>query len=1287
MIRYEYSLDYVFLLSYTKPINFPPLCGGIRPLWRTKNMKHYPNSVSKALALLMALVMTLSLAVTSAFAVSYQDMNPKDDALLGTKFPVDATITLVTDENGKDVSLSIPVSGMTKDALAAAVSAGTVSLSLERDDSRPYVNEELFPYAYAGGDLDSWMTEGKDEHQFTDIKLSASEKNGKTVLDVSFHVNNYFYSTNRRTGVTTPDYSVPHVNGGYYIDLCGYFDLVAKNSGKDLGSVSVKVAPYENFNTMWEIYKELDTIVANGTKNGLYVEEFSMGQSTAGRDMPYLIVADSKASVSKWLALTEQAETDPDAVLAQIKSGALDEIRVPVMYSNIHSNEVAATDGVLDFAKMITSEKSIDYKTLTGFTAAGEKELKEEMGPVGAEGSVAIPDLVKDKASYLGYLTVDNNGKSGKVDLEKYYTVKSNTVNVKDELLSDVFFILVPEENVDGRTYLTRHSTNGYDLNRDNSFQTTSETANMQQLIGTFNPMSLAEFHGRVQAFQCEPCDPPHEPNFEYDLLANHLITGGEALGIAAVANNDGYNSYVIPQRDYLTYTGSGTETYWEDPWDDMSTSYTPQFAMLQGTVAYTVELPAYNDDTAQAAQYGILGNAAYVAAEKLSYLESQVTIYQRGVKNFNSDAFELVGQWLCDQNDVEGAEMDLFRPEYTGKGQNGNFYPECYIIPLDGKNQTNLQAAADMMEWLTRNDVKVNVTEKEFTYDGVTYPAGTMIVSMYQAKRSVANGALYDGTLINNWTILYSEGITSFNETRGFDMVTVAEPAAYKSISAVCGDAMDHDDALAYTKALTSYFAGEKDKDVILSNASEDSTAAVNELLKAGKTVGMVTSGDHMGDFICSYAAYQTVAGKYLLSAMGVDKTSVKAKIITKSPTVYVPGTPAESEKGFVYTPQISQSAGWNYDTAAMNLMGFTTTSDVTKADAAAGATKLDAAAKTAVKNGLPYIGYSYSAASSASDLIAGVEYTELDGAMDCLTPVVYPNKTLVNASYIADGDDILYAYGLGFFSKVPSGATVLVKSDKTKTPTEGFIPTNTAERAAGFKAYMNGGVQGFAYKENGMNVVLFANSLTHKVHQRDEYAYISNFLFSSVLSDKNYDGSASLPFTDVADDAYYADSVAWAVAKNITSGVSATSFAPNASCTRGQMVTFLWRANGSPEPKSTATSFTDVKSGAYYEKAVAWAVENNVTTGTSATTFSPDATVTRGQSVTFLWRANASPAAASASSFTDVAASAYYASAINWAVENNVTNGTSATTFAPNSNCTRAQIVTFLYRAASAK
>ena len=1246
--------------------------------------------VSKALALLMALSLTLSLAVTSVGAVGIQELNPKDDPLLGTKFSVDATISLATGAEGQEIALTIPVSGMSKSALEAAVAAGKVELALLRDDSKPYVNEALYPYAYAGGPLSSWRTQGSTE-QFTEVKLAAAEQNGKPVLSISFRANNYFYTTDRSTGVSTPDYSVPHANGGYYIDLCGYFNLTATVSGKTVGSAPVKVAPYESFNTMWELYTELDEIVKLGTQNGLYVKRLSMGQSTAGRDMPYLIVADSKASVDNWLKLTEQVETDPDAVLKQIESGKLNDIRVPVMYSNIHSNEVAATDGVLAFAKLLVSEKTISYDVLTGFTAEGKAELQKEMRPVGKSGSVAIPDLIKDKASYLGYLTAENNGLSGKVDLKKYYTVETNTVSIKDELLSDVFFLLVPEENVDGRTYLTRHSSNGYDLNRDNSFQTTSETANMQQLIGRYNPISFAEFHGRVKAFQCEPCDPPHEPNFEYDLLAEHLITGGEALGIAAVANNPGYNSYVIPQRDYLSYTGKGAETYWDDPWDDMSTSYTPQFAMLHGTVAYTVELPAYNDDTAQAVQYGILGNAAYVAKEKLSYLTAQVSIFQRGVKNLNSDAYELVGQWLCDQNDVEGAEMSIFRPEYTGKGQNGNFYPECYIIPLDGKNQSNLQAASDMMEWLTRNDVKVNLTTKEFVYGGVTYPVGTMIVPMYQAKRSVANGALYDGTLINSWTVLYSEGITSFNKTRGFDMVTVAEPDAYKTISATCGKAMDHDDALAYLKSFTSSFTGVKNADVIISNASEASTAAVNALLKAGKTVGMITDGAYMGDFICSYADYLTVSDRYILSATGVNG-GVNAKLIAKSPTVYVSGVPVESKEGFLYAQQIGQSFGWSYDNAAMALMGFTVTESLSKADAVAGASALSADAMAAVKSGLPYIGYSSAVAASVSELVSGAEYTKLSGAMDCLTPVTYPTKTLVNASYIADGDDTLYAYGLGYFSKLPDGASVLVKADGSKAPTEGFIPTNTAERAAGFKAYMNGGVQGFAYQKDDMNIVLFANTLTNKVHQRDEYAYISNFLFSSVLSDKSYGTGSAVSFSDVPSNAYYAEGVVWAVAKQITDGVGDGRFEPNTDCSRAQIVTFLWRAAGSPVV-NYAMSFSDVAEGKWYSEAVRWAASEGITVGMSNGTFGLTDTCTRAQVVAFLYR-YAQKAGMDVSvgedtnilSYNDaLTVQAWAIPAFQWACGAGIVQG-SGGALMPGNFCTRGQIVTMLCRALAA-
>ena len=171
--------------------------------------------------------------------------------------------------------------------------------------------------------------------------------------------------------------------------------------------------------------------------------------------------------------------------------------------------------------------------------------------------------------------------------------------------------------------------------------------------------------------------------------------------------------------------------------------------------------------------------------------------------------------------------------------------------------------------------------------------------------------------------------------------------------------------------------------------------------------------------------------------------------------------------------------------------------------------------------------------------------------------------------------------------------------------------------------------------------------------------------------------------PFTDVPSGAYYEDAVIWAVKKDITSGTSATTFDPDGNCTRAQAVTFLWRAAGSPEPKSAAMPFTDVPAGSYFEKAVLWAVENGITKGTSDTTFTPDASCTRAQIVTFLWRANGSHAVSGNSAFSDVAADAYYAAAVAWAEKNGVTGGIGGGLFGSDNNCTRAQIVTFIYRA----
>ena len=172
---------------------------------------------------------------------------------------------------------------------------------------------------------------------------------------------------------------------------------------------------------------------------------------------------------------------------------------------------------------------------------------------------------------------------------------------------------------------------------------------------------------------------------------------------------------------------------------------------------------------------------------------------------------------------------------------------------------------------------------------------------------------------------------------------------------------------------------------------------------------------------------------------------------------------------------------------------------------------------------------------------------------------------------------------------------------------------------------------------------------------------------------------------FYDVPNGAYFYEAVKWAVDKGITNGLSDTMFGPYESCTRAQIVTFLWRAAGSSEPK-TASSFTDVPVSTYYAKAVAWAVENGITNGMTETTFAPNEACTRGQSVTFLHRVLKGTASGSAN-FTDVKSDAFYADAVNWAVASDVTNGTSATTFSPNADCTRAEIVTFLYRAYQGK
>ena len=1065
-------------------------------------MQHKRSRLStKILAFVLILALVFPASAFASVADVAKDTRSPGKSLANT-YPaytdIDWQISLAEDATA---TVTLPTN-LTENELAAAMDAG-LSLSLDRDTQRGYLNPEKFPNPYQGGPLDSWKTQRDTQMFQVDDYGFAFDDDGKVSLVLYLNISCYF--ANRSGSV---DYSAPHSNGGAYLDLCGYYTLRVTADGKDIASCHAKVVPYDSFRTVYELYDDLEALAATDTD--LYVSKESMGQTTTdGYDMPYLIIADSKESVDKWLAYTDLVESDPDLVLTKLANGDFDDLRVPMFASNVHSNENAAVNGILEFAHLLLENETINVNTLEGFTDAGKELLAQEM----AKQNVAVPEQIKDFASYIGFIRGENGYKangslySGQLDLAAYYNVQENRVNVK-ELLGDVFMVIVPEQNIEGYEHMTRTTGQGYDPNRDEANQTLFEDANAMALVNKFNPMVFTEIHGRVEAMLIEPCTPPHEPNYEYDLIAKQFIQLGEAVGMGAIANNPEHNSFEMPHRDYLRVDNdSPSGVAWTEPWDDMTTAYGSQFPVLIGTAGITWELPVYSDVASElVVPYGLMTQAMYIQANKITMLENQAKLFSRGVNNTNSN--ELVAPWYVDQYDRPGTQTELMRPVYDGEGQNGNFYPECYIIPMDSANQKNLYDAAAEMKYLTRNDVKVNVAGKEFTYDGVTYPAGTMVVSMYQAKRSLANSQLFDGTFINVWQGLYSESFAQRSNARGYDRVIVAEPAAYKTIMAACPETINYTQALTYLAAFATQFEGVENADVIIDNVSNDSAAAVNALLRAGKTVAMITEGEEKGNFLCSYEDFLTVAKDYVLTATGVYGAGIKAAVIL-NPQVYLPGKPADNTSGYVETTLRSGSYNYRFDWLALTAMGFTMTEDLTKANVIVGSRALSDDALAAVKAGTPYMGYSTGAISGSAFMQElGVEISSCDKGTDFLGRVVYPNNTLVNATYINEADDVMYEYGTYWFTKLPEGATVLVQN-AGKDPLQGCICLTDDELTEQFNQY-NNGVVGFEYQNGDLDMALFANVLNHKIHQTDEYTFISNFIFSRSLTEMAYEGVA---------------------------------------------------------------------------------------------------------------------------------------------------------------------------------
>lgn len=1076
--------------------------------------------MKKRLVKLVVLALILSLAMPMASFASVEELLTDTTApgiSLAGKFPAYEDIEFqysLTEEATHEVTIPTNLSNAD---LEKAVAEGTIGFSLVRDADRDYLDPELYPFPNDGGNITEWP---KDKEGNTVIDVQSIEVDGTNLKVTFFTRGTEYYYTGDETAAPEIKkvYSIDHTTGGAWLDKCGYFDLTATVGGNAAGSVHAKIVPYDSYRTPYELFDELEELKAY--KGDRYVEVGSIGHTSVDEyDLPYVIVSSDKKAVDEWLAYTELSETNPTQVLADIKAGKYDDLKVPIYVSNCHTNENPGINGIMNLIQVLANDDEISLRTLEDYTELGretlEKEKKEVFG-------TSISEIYGQWATELGRLRGENGdttkngtltgsqygyGFSSVVDFDKYYVTGEDNFTI-DELLDDVFFVLVPTMNMEGYMQQTRVTGVGFDPNRDYANQTMYEDANAMAFMAKWNPMVYTEIHGRVTGMLVEPCGAPHNPNLEYDLIGEKFLKLGEALGVAAVANNERFNSFELPARDYIEYNeASPTGVEWGKPWDDLSTNYGSQFPVFYGTCGVTWEMPAYDDIVSeQVIPNGLLGQARFVQENKIDLLTSQAELFERGVNNYNSN--EEVSYYYVSQYDEPYAQADIMRPVFDGEGENGNYYPECLIIPMDKENQDNLQDAAEAVKWIARNDMKYMIAEKAFTYDGVEYPAGTIVASMYQAKRSLLYANFGPGTFVEVWKGLYSEAFSQHPYARGFNIITVAEPKAYETIEAACKDGYDYQGTLAYLADFATQFSGVVGADVVISNASEDTAAAVNELLRAGKTVAMVTEGEYMGDFICSYEDFLTVADAYILSAEGVYGADIAAKVITKAPEVYLLGESAPRTSGNV---ELTATNGNSYcfDLYALNQMGFTLTKAATKADAIVGTsfgrTDNDAVAKQAVIEGTPLM--IWGSGSGLNGIVEGVAKASMPDGTDALVNVEYPTVNLINANYAMDGDDLNYQYGTDYFSEIPEGATTLVKN-AGKTPMVGCVYTDDEEHQAAFDEY-NTSVVAFEYQGNGMDIVSFANALTHKGHPQDEFKYIANFLFSRVLGETAYAGT----------------------------------------------------------------------------------------------------------------------------------------------------------------------------------
>ena len=800
--------------------------------------------LARLCSLFLALSMLFSLSTVTS-AVGVEDTSP-------TLSVSDSTLTLV--DQDQDFTATLTVDASVLNGVEVSEWIAGLTWYLTRDEG--FQDPDIYPYYYPGDLLNNWQVWNNGaggEALFTLGQLSAVQEGNTVTVTQPFTAASF-------TGINNESSR----NRNAWPSFIGPYTLSVRDGDTVIAETDMTVNAYDSYTRYDDVDEAIQEIIDDALP-GRYITVTTFGQSEGGRDQYYVTLSDSKESVDAFQEMNTIAETDPASLQAELEAGTMGEYRVPFFLNNVHPDEDPGVDAQLNVLRALATQETITYNTLTGF--------KDDSVDI---STMFAPDVVELGITGLGSqkFTADAEGNiqdnTGVNDASELYDISGDIKLNVDEILDNLIFVICPNENPDGRTYNTRRNDNGFDLNRDASNQTQNETTNLVRVINDWNPVVFAELHGYMTSFLVEPCTPPHEPNLEYDLLVKNFALGAEAFGTAALGTMSAtreehpdtlYWSYYTPLRD--DYDPS--TMHWS-AWDDLCTNYGPSYAMLNcGSLGYTIETPYNNQASTDLFEYGIYGLIDYVIENKDDIYNNQLEFFRRGIEN--EDHRDDMEKWYVDVNNNK-LDSDTWRVPYAG---NDNYFPEYYVIPVDSASQRDIADAYEMGEFLLHNGVKLSVLDEDTAVGGVTYAAGSLVVDMHQAKRNYANAVLWEGAdaSASGFPDLYSESVSNFPAMRGFDCVAVDQIGAFDGVltevTSVSG---------------ASQLSGTAGDIVILSNNGNEAVRAVNALLDAGNTVGMVTGGDYKGDFVLSLESWQSVADDFVLSAVRVSEMPAASAI-----------------------------------------------------------------------------------------------------------------------------------------------------------------------------------------------------------------------------------------------------------------------------------------------------------------------------------------------------------------------------------------------------------------------